>query len=120
MSERKLNMAERNRDKIKRLEHELGRYQKKVGDQQKEVNGLKKQIQAAEDGAHELGMIVDALMAGVAMKYGEVREDGAWEMTVPLLNVRKIGGKYAVEARVSDDNDSYTVRVTEREGGSSE
>lgn len=113
-------MAERNRDKIKRLEHELGRYQKKVGDLQKEITGLTKQLRAAEDGAHELGMVVDALMAGVSMKYGEVMEDGAWEMTVPLLNVREIGGKYQVVARVSDDNDSYTVRVTEREVGSSE
>lgn len=60
-------MSERNRDKVKRLEHELGRYQKKVG----ELMKLNAQLSQRAAGVAEISIATDALLAQVAIIYGE-------------------------------------------------
>lgn len=62
----------RNIDKIKDLEYELGRYRKKVNDQSIQMADLEAKIRVFEDGARQTNVLVDALMAAVAQKYGIV------------------------------------------------
>lgn len=65
----------RNVDKIKSLEKELGRYQKKVADQQKELNRLEKLVQSQAEGADQVNILVDAILAAAAVRYGQAVED---------------------------------------------
>lgn len=104
-------MSERNRDKVKRLEHELGRYQKKVGELMK-VNA---QLARRADGVAEISMATDALLAQVAIIYGEdvVDEDTGltigMRLTLPKFDVRKVCRQYEVHAR--KDGDNYIIGV---------
>ncbi len=105
----------RNVDKIKTLEKELGRYQKKVADQQKEVMGLRAELELAMEGTKELNTVVDAIMAEITVAHGTVLEEGVWELVIPLVSIRRNSRDYHVMARVSEDNDSYTLRVIRKE-----
>ena len=104
-------MSERNRDKVKRLEHELGRYQKKIGELMK-VNA---QLARRADGVAEISMATDALLAQVAIIYGEdvVDEDTGltigMRLTLPKFDVRKVYRQYEVHAR--KDGDNYIIGV---------
>ena len=62
----------RNIDKIKDLEHELGRYRKKINDQSIQMADLEAKVRLFEEGARQTNVLVDALMAAVAQKYGIV------------------------------------------------
>lgn len=62
----------RNIDKIKDLEHELGRYRKKINDQSIQIADLEAKVRLFEEGARQTNVLVDALMAAVAQKYGIV------------------------------------------------
>lgn len=99
-------MSERNRDKVKRLEHELGRYQKKVG----ELMKINAQLARRADGVAEISMATDALLAQVAIIYGEdvVDEDTGltigMRLTLPKFDVRKVYRQYEVHARKDGDN----------------
>lgn len=65
----------RNIDKIKDLEHEMGRYRKKVNDQSIRIADLEAKIRVFEEGARQTNVLVDALMAAVAQKYGSTVRD---------------------------------------------
>jgi len=110
----------RNIDKIKSLEHELGRYRKKVADQQKENDRLRAELDTAMQGTKELNVVVDSLMAEITVAHGEVKEEGVWELVIPLVSILRNTRDYHVMARVSEDNDSYTVRVIRREAEETE
>lgn len=62
----------RNIDKIKDLEHELGRHRKKINDQSIQMADLEAKVRLFEEGARQTNVLVDALMAAVAQKYGIV------------------------------------------------
>ena len=85
-------MSERNRDKVKRLEHELGRYQKKVG----ELMKLNAQLSQRAAGVAEISIATDALLAQVAIIYGEdvIDEDTGltigMRLMLPKFDVRKV------------------------------
>lgn len=104
-------MSERNRDKVKRLEHELGRYQKKVG----ELMKINAQLARRADGVAEISMATDALLAQVAIIYGEdvIDEDTGltigMRLTLPKFDVRKVYRQYEVHAR--KDGDNYIIGV---------
>ena len=104
-------MSERNRDKVKKLEHELGRYQKKVGDLMK----LNAQLSRRAEGVAEISMATDALLAQVALTYGEdvIDEDTGlpigMRLTLPKFDVRETYRQYEVHAR--RDGESYVIGV---------
>lgn len=104
-------MSERNRDKVKRLEHELGRYQKKVG----ELMKLNAQLSKRAAGVSEISIATDALLAQVAIAYGEDAVDpdtGAVigkRLMLPKFDARETYRKYEVHARRDDEN--YIIGV---------
>ena len=104
-------MSERNRDKVKRLEHELGRYQKKVG----ELMKLNAQLSQRAAGVAEISIATDALLAQVAIIYGEdvIDEDTGltigMRLMLPKFDVRKVYRQYEVHAR--RDGGNYIIGV---------
>ena len=104
-------MSERNRDKVKRIEHELGRYQKKVG----ELMKLNAQLSKRAAGVSEISIATDALLAQVAIAYGEDAVDpdtGAVigkRLVLPKFDARETYRKYEVHARRDDEN--YIIGV---------
>lgn len=62
----------RNVDKIKALETDLGRHRKKIEDQKTEIEKLKQLVETYAAGAEQTNVLVDAVMAAVAQKYGIV------------------------------------------------
>ena len=104
-------MSTRNRDKIKQLEHELGRYEKRCGDLLK----LNAQLSRRAAGVAEISIATDALLAQVAITYGEDAVDpdtGAAigkRLTLPKFDARETYRKYEVHAR--RDGESYIIGV---------
>ena len=104
-------MSERNRDKVKRLEHELGRYQKKDG----ELMKLNAQLSKRASGVAEISIATDALLAQVAIAYGEDAVDpdtGAVigkRLMLPKFDARETYRKYEVHAR--RDGENYIIGV---------
>lgn len=104
-------MSERNRDKIKRLEHELGRYEKKVGDLMKVNAQLAKRAQGVE----EISMATDALLARLALAYGETATDPdtgkeiGKRLVLESFDVRDTYREYEAHAR--KDGDKYVIGV---------
>lgn len=104
-------MSTRNRDKIKQLEHELGRYEKRCGDLMK----LNAQLSRRATGVAEISIATDALLAQVAMAYGEDAVDpdtGAVigkRLTLPKFDARETYRKYEVHAR--SDGENYIIGV---------
>jgi hypothetical protein len=104
-------MSMRNRDKIKQLEHELGRYEKRCGDRMK----LNAQLSRRAAGVAEISIATDALLAQVAITYGEDAVDpdtGAAigkRLTLPKFDARETYRKYEVHAR--RDGEQYIIGV---------
>lgn len=104
-------MSERNRDKIKKLKHELGRYEKRCGDLLK----ANAQLARRAAGVSEISMATDALLAQVAIAYGEDAVDpntGAVigkRLTLPKFDARETYRKYEVHAR--RDEEQYIIGV---------
>nr|DAE52905.1 MAG TPA: hypothetical protein [Caudoviricetes sp.] len=104
-------MSTRNRDKIKQLEHELGRYEKRCGDLMK----LNAQLSKRSSGVTEISIATDALLAQVAIIYGEdvIDEDTGltigMRLTLPKFDVRKVYRQYEVHAR--RDGENYIIGV---------
>lgn len=104
-------MSERNRDKIKKLKHELGRYEKRCGDLLK----ANSQLARRAAGVSEISMATDALLAQVAIAYGEDAVDpntGAVigkRLTLPKFDARETYRKYEVHAR--RDGENYIIGV---------
>lgn len=104
-------MSERNRDKVKRLEHELGRYQKKVG----ELVEANAKLSQRAAGVAEISIATDALLAQVAIAYGEDAVDpdtGAVigkRLMLPKFDARETYRKYEVHAR--RDGENYIIGV---------
>lgn len=104
-------MSERNRDKIKKLKHELGRYEKRCGDLMK----LNAQLSQRAAGVAEISIATDALLAQVAIVYGEdvIDEDTGltigMRLTLPKFDVRKVYRQYEVHAR--RDGENYIIGV---------
>lgn len=110
----------RNVDKIKGLEKELGRYRKKVADQQKENDALKKRMIQAMEGSAETNRAVDAILAQVALKYGEKARDEetgdelGWRLSLPMFSVDEMMAQYEVRTRRDETTQEYIVGVMER------
>ena len=111
----------RNVDKIKQLQHELGRYEKKVADQAKEIARLQEKDRDAGAGLTGLSRSMDATLACVALKYGEVVKD---EETSEVLGYRLELGKFDIEQTLAqytvhtgwnEDKTGYTVGVMAKE-----
>lgn len=104
-------MSTRNRDKIKQLEHKLGRYEKRCGDLMK----LNAQISRRAAGVAEISIATDALLAQVAMAYGEAAVDPdtgeaiGKRLTLPKFDARETYRKYEVHAR--RDGENYIIGV---------
>lgn len=104
-------MSERNRDKIKKLKHEIGRYEKRCGDLMK----LNAQLSQRAAGVAEISIATDALLAQVAIIYGEdvIDEDTGltigMRLTLPKFDVRKVYRQYEVHAR--SDGENYIIGV---------
>ena len=104
-------MSERNRDKIKNLKHEIGRYEKRCGDLMK----LNAQLSKRASGVAEISIATDALLAQVAIAYGEDAVDpdtGAVigkRLMLPKFDVRKVYQQYEVHAR--RDGENYIIGV---------
>lgn len=104
-------MSERNRDKVKKLKHEIGRYEKRCGDLMK----LNAQLSKRAAGVSEISIATDALLAQVAIAYGEDAVDpdtGAVigkRLMLPKFDARETYRKYEVHARRGDEN--YIIGV---------
>ena len=104
-------MSTRNRDKIKQLERELGCYEKRCGDLMK----LNAQLSKRASGVAEISIATDALLAQVAIAYGEDAVDpdtGAVigkRLTLPKFDARETYRKYEVHAR--RDGEQYIIGV---------
>lgn len=104
-------MSMRNRDKIKQLERELGRYEKRCGDLMK----LNAQLSKRANGIVEISIATDALLAQVAITYGEDAVDpdtGAVigkRLTLPKFDARETYRKHEVHAR--SDGENYIIGV---------
>ena len=104
-------MSERNRDKVKKLKHEIGRYEKRCGDLMK----LNAQLSKRAAGVSEVSIATDALLAQVAIAYGEDAVDpdtGAVigkRLMLPKFDARETYRKYEVHARRDDEN--YIIGV---------
>lgn len=104
-------MSERNRDKVKKLKHEIGRYEKRCGDLMK----LNAQLSKRAAGVSEISIAIDALLAQVAIAYGEDAVDpdtGAVigkRLMLPKFDAREIYRRYEVHAR--RDGEKYIIGV---------
>ena len=113
----------RNADKIKALEKELGRYRKKVADQAKENAGLRQRLQDLYAGNAELQRSVDAILAMVALTYGEEAKDEetraslGYRISISLFLVDDVLEKYEIRARRDDIKQEYIIGVVPRETG---
>lgn len=119
----------RNIDKIKNLEHEMGRYRKKVNDQSIQIADLEAKIQLYEEGARQTNVLVDALMAAVAQKYGiTVRDENDYLIGFRLelddfavdrmmdrfeVSSQKRGTQYIVGAMLKEVKEDDTGSETE-------
>ena len=119
----------RNIDKIKDLEYELGRYRKKVNDQSIQMADLEAKIRVFEDGARQTNVLVDALMAAVAQKYGIVvrgEDDEAIGYRLELddfavdrmmdrfeVSSQKRGSQYIIGAMLKEVKEDDTGHETE-------
>ena len=108
----------RNVDRIKALEHELGRYRKKVADQQKELDRLNEQVRAQAEGADQVGILVDAILAATASRYGTVVEDDdgnviGFRLELEDFELERMRKRWRVSAQRRGS--TYIVGVMERE-----
>ncbi|MBD5161436.1 MAG: hypothetical protein HDT14_05365 [Oscillibacter sp.] len=107
-------------DKIKALEKELGRYRKKVVDQSKVIKDLEEKAGNAIEANMEIHRAVDAILAQVAIKYGErARDDETGEeigcrVVVPAFSVDDTLRQYEVRTRKDEAAGEYIVGVMER------
>lgn len=113
-------MRIRNVGKIKDLEKELGRYRKKVEDQQKEIDGLKKRQFDDLEGNKQINQAIDAILAQIALKYGELAmdeetgEELGWRLSIPLFSVSETLERYEIRTRRDERMQEYIVGVMER------
>lgn len=110
----------RNADRIKELEKELGRYRKKVADQEKSIRKLAEREENAVKASIEAHMAVDAILARLAVKYGEPVKDEetgeviGFRVSVPVFSVDDTLRQYEVRTRRDAAAGEYTVGVMER------
>lgn len=111
----------RNVDQIKMLKKELGRYRKKVADQAEVEKRLRGLLDDAVNGTIQTNRAVDAILAQVAITYGEEAKDEETGVSIgrrialPFLQVDDVLGKYEVRARRDDETDQYIIGVVPRE-----
>lgn len=111
------------KNKIKALEMELGRYRKKVADQEKIIRKLARMEDNAVKANIEAHMAVDAILAQVAVKYGERAKDDetgeeiGYRMVVPVFSVDDTLKQFEVRTRKDEAAGEYTVGVMERQNG---
>lgn len=108
----------RNVDRIKDLEHELGRYRKKVEDQQKAIDRLNEQVRTQAEGADQVGILVDAILAATASRYGTVVEDDdgnviGFRLELEDFELERMRKRWKVSAQRRGS--TYIVGVMERE-----
>ena len=104
----------RNVDRIKALEHELGRYWKKVEDQRKELDKLNNQVRTQAEGADQVGILVDAILAATASRYGTVVENViGFRLELEDFELERMRKRWRVSAQRRGS--TYIVGVMERE-----
>ena len=108
----------RNVDRIKSLEHELGRYRKKVEDQQKEMDKLNEMTRTQAEGADQVGILVDAILAATASRYGTVVEDDdgnviGFRLELEEFELERMRKLWQVSAQ--KHGDTYTIGVMARD-----
>lgn len=111
----------RNADQIKMLKKELGRFRKKVDDQARAEKRLRGLLDEAASGTIQMNRAVDAILAQVAITYGEEVKDEETgvslgrRIALPFLRVDDVLGKYEVRARRDAETDRYIIGVVPRE-----
>ena len=94
----------------KELLSELGRWMKKVEDQQKEISKLREQVKTSQEGAVQLGRIVDTILIEVVKKFGVEVGNGVFEA---VINQPKVEEKpvCALMTEKDEDKKTYILRV---------
>lgn len=89
---------------------ELGRWMKKVEDQQKTIVELREQVRTSQEGAVQLGRVVDAILIEVVKKFGTEVGEGVFETSIQKPRVE---GRPTVQLVTSKDavKDLYMLRV---------
>lgn len=111
----------RNADKIKALETDLGRHRKKIEDQKAEIEKLKSLVETFSAGAEQTNVLVDAVMAAVAQKYGiVVRGENDYPIGYRLelddFAVDRMRNKFTVHAQKRGTSYIIGVMLKEEQG----
>lgn len=80
------------------------------------VNRIKKleaDLEQAGAGTKEIGMLVDGLMAQMALEFGVKEPDGGYRVKLPVFDARALVEKY--EVIVEKDDFQYVIRTRRRE-----
>lgn len=111
-------MAATNKEKLKEAEKQIARYQKHCGTLKEENEKLTKRVIEAERGAREIAASVDAIIAQIAIHYGDKAFDPdvpekqiGYRITVPVIDIKAITEKYEVHAMKSEKDETYVIAV---------
>lgn len=103
---------------MKTEDRELGRWKKKVRDQQTKIKQLQDDLDRAYQGAEELQRITDAVLAVLAVEFGEPVSDDdtdssllGWRLELDSSEVSAALDKYSVRAITVPERGIYTVGV---------
>ena len=83
-----------------------------MGNADKEAAGLRIELDRALSDLRVHHSMTDAILAEVAVKYGE-KDGDIWRLTIPVPRV--VDNPYRVGTR-RDDNGDYIVTVSKKEG----
>lgn len=105
-------MAQRKIDLIKGLQNQL--------DHQNElVKVLRAENETLRDGEAELRLAFSAIMAGMAIRHGERREEDGkllgYRLALPRFSVRELEKKYDVRVEITNDPVEYVIGVIPKE-----
>lgn len=108
----------RNVDRIKQLNHELGRHRKKVADQDARIMELERRVQDREEGAAQVSVLVDAVLAALAASYGtRVTDDEdnllGYRLELEGFDLERMRELWQVSAQKRGD--TYTIGVMARD-----
>ena len=111
-------MAVTNKAKLKEMEKQIERYQKHCGTLKEENEKLARRAIEAERGAREIASSVDAIIAQIAIHYGDKAFDPdapekqiGYRITVPVIDIKAITEKYEVHAMKNEKGGTYVIAV---------
>ena len=73
------------------------------------IKNLEAQLEKAEVGTKEIMVMVDAMLAQMAMEYGVKEPDGGYRVKLPMFDAKEMVGKY--EISVERDDFEYVIRT---------